>query len=117
MIKKKLDILKEANIITEETKQFVLSVSNYLLEKEIVDSEEHLDMFLTHLAMADARQKRNEPVTGMDDPILSEIKKNERLEQSKELWNELSKYASTKFSEDELWFVYMHIINILNKEN
>lgn len=34
MIKKKLDILKESNVITEETKQFVLSVSDYLLEKK-----------------------------------------------------------------------------------
>lgn len=67
--------------------------------------------------MAEARQKRNEPVKGMDELVLSQIKNNEKLEQAKKLWKELSKYSSTEFSEEELWFVYMHIINILNKEN
>ncbi|KAF1299356.1 hypothetical protein BAU15_01540 [Enterococcus sp. JM4C] len=117
MIEKKLDILKESDVITEETKQFVLSVSKYLMEKQVIDNEAHLDMFLTHLAMADARQKRNEPVTGMDEMILSQIQNDEKLDQSKELWKELSQYSTTEFTVDELWFVYMHIINILSKEN
>ncbi|MGL9970407.1 PRD domain-containing protein [Enterococcus sp. DIV1420a] len=117
MIEKKLDILKESNVITEETKQFVLSVSKYLIGKQVIDNVEHLDMFLTHLAMADTRQKKNESITGMDEMILSQIQNDEKLEQSKELWKELSQYSSTEFNADELWFVYMHIINILNKEN
>lgn len=117
MIEKKLSILKESNVITEETKQFVLSVSKYLMDNQVIDNEEHLDMFLTHLAMADARQRKNEPVTGMDELILTQIQNDEKLDQSKKLWEELSQYSTTEFSTDELWFVYMHIINILNKEN
>lgn len=116
MIGKKLGILKESKLIDEETEQFVLAVNSYLLEQKVIDNEEHLDMFLTHIAMADARQKKNEPVISMDEFILSEIQQDEKLAESKALWQELSRYSSTKFSSDELWFVYMHIINILKKE-
>jgi hypothetical protein len=52
----------------------------------------------------------------MDEDILSEIKKDQKLAESKVLWQELSQYSSTVFSTDELWFVYMHIINLLNKK-
>lgn len=116
MIVKKLGILKESNLIDEETEQFVLAVNNYLLEQKVIEKEEHLDMFLTHLAMADARQKKNESVISMDELILTEIQQDEKLAESKALWEELARYSSTDFSSDELWFVYMHIINLLKKE-
>ncbi|MGX7263004.1 PRD domain-containing protein [Enterococcus crotali] len=116
MIGKKLEILKDSKIIDEETEQFVLTVNNYLLEQKVINNEEHLDMFLTHIAMADARQKKNEPVIGMDELILSEIQNDEKLAESKALWQELSRYCATTFSQEELWFIYMHIINLLKKE-
>ncbi|WP_086312710.1 hypothetical protein A5821_000293 [Enterococcus sp. 7F3_DIV0205] len=116
MIGKKLEILKESNVIDEETEQFVLAVNSYLLEQKVIEKEEHLDMFLTHIAMADARQKKNEAVINMDELILSEIQQDEKLTESKALWKELSQYSSTEFSSEELWFIYMHIINLLKKE-
>ncbi|WP_375180351.1 PRD domain-containing protein [Enterococcus rotai] len=115
MIGKKLGILKESKLIDEETEQFVLAVNSYLLEQKVIDNEEHLDMFLTHIAMADARQKKNEPVLSMDEMILSEIQQDEKLAESKALWQELAQYSSTEFSSEELWFIYMHIINLLKK--
>jgi hypothetical protein len=116
MIGEKLKILRDSNVIDEETEQFVLSVNHYLLTRKVIDEEEHLDMFLTHLAMANMRQKKNETPLIMDEDILSEIKKDQKLAESKALWQELAQYSSTVFSTDELWFVYMHIINLLNKK-
>lgn len=116
MITKKLEILKKSGVIDKETQQFVLAVNVYLLENKVIAEEEQMDMFLTHLAMADARQKKNEAVIKMDKLILSEIENNVNLAASKKLWQELKQYSSTKFSSDELWFIYMHIINILNRD-
>lgn len=116
MISKKLSILRESDVIDEQTEQFVISVNKYLLENKIVMDEAHLDMFLTHLAMAEARQKKNETVVKMDETILTEIKNDKKLQQSVDLWTKLAPFSSIEFSEEEIWFVHMHIINILNKE-
>lgn len=116
MISVKLSILRESDVIDEQTEQFVIDVNKYLLENKIVTDEANLDMFLTHLAMAEARQKKNELVVKMDEIILTEIKNDKKLHQSVDLWTKLVPFSSIEFSEDELWFVHMHIINILNKE-
>lgn len=115
MIAKKLGILKEAKMIDEQTETFVLAVNTYLIEKKVIEEEEHLDMFLTHLAMANMRQKKNESVVKMDALILAEVENDPKLDASKKLWQELESYSSTKFSTDELGFIYMHIINLLNR--
>lgn len=113
MIETKMQILKDSNVIDQETFEFILQIRDYLMDKQALDSEEHLDMFLTHLAMATMRIKKKEIVSGINSVIKNEIESSPKLQDSKELWNELKKFSNVNYDDKELWFIYMHMINLL----
>lgn len=116
MIKEKLEILVSSEVIDEETRSYVLKVLDYLLEKEIISEVGQADVFLTHLAMADMRRKKNEAVANLDEFILSEISADPKYIHSKELWQDLEVIADNKFEEAELDYFYLHIINLLKED-
>lgn len=116
MIKQKLEILVESQIIEEETQSYVLRVLDYLLGKQLIEETRKADVFLTHLAMADARRKKNESIANLDEFILAEIESDPTYLHSKELWQDLEKMTENKFEEAELDYFYLHIINMLKED-
>ncbi|MEG0732210.1 MAG: PRD domain-containing protein [Vagococcus sp.] len=116
MIKEKLEILVSSEVIDEDTRSYVLKVLEYLLENKIINDVSQADVFLTHLAMADMRRKKNEAVASLDEFILSEISADPKFMHSKELWQDLEKMAEKKFEEAELDYFYLHIINLLKED-
>lgn len=116
MIKEKLDILVSSEVIDEDTRQYVLQVLDYLLENSIINEVAESDVFLTHLAMADTRRKKNESVASLDDFILSEIIADSKYYDSKELWESIEEIATKNFEEAELDYFYLHIINLLKED-
>ena len=110
MIREKLAILLSSEIIDQETQDYVLSVLEYLLKENIIEEEQQADVFLTHLAMADMRRKKNETINDLESFIRAEI-------EAKELWQDLQEMTSNKhFDETELDYFYLHIINMLREE-
>ncbi|GMQ74632.1 PRD domain-containing protein [Tetragenococcus halophilus] len=116
MIRQKLDVLLNSHTIDEETFNYVSDVLYYLLEEQIIQEEDQADVFLTHLAMADARRKGGEPVDELDPAILDEIKNDSNYTHSVELWESLKRIADKRFDESELNYFYLHIINMLREK-
>ncbi|PTO38653.1 hypothetical protein C6P52_07965 [Enterococcus mundtii] len=116
MIREKLKILSSSNIIDQETNDYVLNVLGYLLRNNIAE-EEKTDVFLTHLAMADMRRKKNETINDLESIIRSEIETDAKFIRSKELWQDLHEMTQGKqFNDSELDYFYLHIINMLREE-
>lgn len=116
MIKEKLEILVSSEVIDEETRQYILQVLEYLLENNIINEVAQSDVFLTHLAMADTRRKKNEAVASLDDFILSEITTDPKFSDAKDLWVSIEEMATKNFEEAELDYFYLHIINLLKED-
>lgn len=117
MIREKLAILLSSEIIDQETQDYVLSVLEYLLKKNVIEEEQQADVFLTHLAMADIRRKKSETINDLESFIRAEIEADEKFLHSKELWQDLQEMTSNKhFDEIELDYFYLHIINMLREE-
>ena len=116
MIKEKLEILVSSEVIDEATRQYVLQVLEYLLENNIINEVAESDVFLTHLAMADTRRKKNEAVASLDDFILSEITADPKFSDAKDLWVSIEEMATKNFEEAELDYFYLHIINLLKED-
>lgn len=118
MILAKLNILKDSNIIDEDTHKFVLSVLNDFLHLGIITKEDEADVFITHLAMADSRRKADDISVGaMDAMVLNEIESNGHFNRGKQIWDELAKkYMRMNFSENENHYIHLHLLNLLDKE-
>ncbi|MGX6962356.1 PRD domain-containing protein [Vagococcus xieshaowenii] len=116
MIKQKLEILVSTDVISKETQDYSLEVLEYLLNKEIIKESAEAEVFLTHLAMADARRVKNEAVASLDEFIISDIMMNPKYEKAKVIWSELEKINGNEFEESELDYFYLHIINILKED-
>lgn len=116
MIRQKLDVLLSSHTIDKETFNYVNDVLNYLLEKHVIQGEDQADVFLTHLAMADARRKDGEAVDELDPAILDEIRNDPHYSHSIELWENLKEIADKRFDKSELNYFYLHIINMLREK-
>jgi len=113
MIRQKLTVLLESGIINQETHDYCLRVLSFLLENKIIDEDAQADVFLTHLAMADARrQEGNAIVDKLDDFILNEIHADAKFEEAKILWKKLEE---NEFEASELDYFYLHIINMIKE--
>jgi hypothetical protein len=116
MIEKKLEILESSGVIDHGTVELVLKSKEYLTKELGVVDETALDMFLTHLAMANSRQKKGEPVNHMDEFIGSQIKGDPNFPAAKDLWGEVSQLGAEEFPEEERMFMYMHGLNLLSSK-
>lgn len=117
MIREKLAVLLDSEIIDQDTNDYILHVLFYLVDTAIIDEEERADIFLTHLAMADMRRKNSEAVSDLESFIKSEIEADAKYLHSKELWQDLQQMTSEKnFANSELDYFYLHIINMLREE-
>lgn len=117
MIREKLTILLSSEVIDQETHDYVLNVLDYLLKNDLIESEQKADVFLTHLAMADMRRKKNETINDLESFVRAEIEADAKFIHSKELWQDLQKMTQEKhFDETELDYFYLHIINMLREE-
>ncbi len=115
MIKEKLKVLLESGVIDQETFDYSITVLAYLLENKIINTAEAADVFLTHLAMADARRKAGEAVNALDDFILNEIKGDLRYEQAVTIWKQLQVLEPKEFVNSELGYFHLHLTNMIEE--
>lgn len=116
MIQEKLMILKENNVITDVVYDYTQEVLLYLKDQNIVKTEDQADVFITHLAMATARQYTDENVNSVDPLIYDEIKANVRYEEAVHYWKNISALAPITFRENETGYFYLHLVALLNNE-
>lgn len=110
----RLNILKDAGQITENTYNAINEVILLLKEKRgIILTEENGAMFITHLSSALTRIEKNDLVRKIEDSILEEIKKDTNYKKTLEIVKEVEGVTG-KFPEEERDFIEMHICTLLS---
>jgi len=114
MIKNKLLILLDNNVIEKPIYDALLTILIYLLNKKIINDEQRSDFFLTHLAMACTRHNKGAPINFLDDDLKKEIIESENYPKSQRLWAKLQEILPLEFPESEMAYIHLHLINFLN---
>ena len=113
----RLGILKEAGVINERIYDKLTLLIKYLDEKwKISLTESNGGMFITHLSMALKRIEENEKVSNIDEGVFQEVLKSEKLEEIKEIYNDIEKNVFIeKLPEEEKKYILVNLLLI--KEN
>ncbi|MDO5329582.1 MAG: PRD domain-containing protein [Coriobacteriia bacterium] len=112
-LKTRVNILKDADIISEEIANFA-----YQVIEELDDSysDDMCEMFTTHLVMALSRVEKNEPVETLDPIIFEEVKQNEHFKDAQLNYDKLMKDSKYALPEQEKEFLLMHLTNLLENQ-
>jgi len=113
----RLGLLKEAGVINERIYDKLTLLIKYLYEKwKISLTESNGGMFITHLSMALKRIEENEKVSNIDERVFQEVLKSEKLEEIKEIYNDIEKNVFIeKLPEEEKKYILVNLLLI--KEN
>ena len=110
----RLNILKDAGQITENTYKTINEVILLLKEKRgIILTEENGAMFVTHLCSALTRIEKKDLVNKIENSILEEIKQDANYDKTLEIVKDLENVTG-EFPEEERDFIEMHICTLLN---
>ena len=112
----RLDILLQANAISEETFNLAHKVIS-LMKQEHGVSEEQLEMMITHLVMATERVYRGEIVAIMEEDIFSSIRKDENYEIAKDILEWISTISKVEFPQSEQQYMLLHLCNLLKMKS
>ena len=113
----RLGLLKEAGVINERIYDKLTLLIKYLDEKwKISLTESNGGMLITHLSMALKRIEENEKVSNIDEGVFQEVLKSEKLEEIKEIYNDIEKNVFIeKLPEEEKKYILVNLLLI--KEN
>ena len=113
----RLGLLKEAGVINEGIYDKLTLLIKYLDEKwKISLTESNGGMLITHLSMALKRIEENEKVSNIDERVFQEVLKSEKLEEIKEIYNDIEKNVFIeKLPEEEKKYILVNLLLI--KEN
>ena len=113
----RLGLLKEAGVINERIYDKLSLLIKYLDEKwKISLTESNGGMLITHLSMALKRIEENEKVSNIDEEVFQEVLKSEKLEEIKEIYNDIEKNVFIeKLPEEEKKYILVNLLLI--KEN
>ncbi len=109
---KRLEILKDAQVIQEETMNNALKIIEFL-KSEYGVQEEDMEVMITHYAMATERIIKGEIVDEMDEVLFHEIEKNSSYEIAKEIMEKVASSSSCEFPKSEKQFMLLHICNVM----
>lgn len=112
-MKEKIKILLENKVISKEIASYVNGAIDYLIAIGFI--YEDIDTFVTHLAMASERVKKNEEIMIFSDDIWNQIKNSKNYEKSLNIYNDLLKISPVEYPLDEERFIIMHLCNLLNR--
>ena len=113
----RLGILKEVGVINDGIYDKLTLLIKYLDEKwKISLTESNGGMLITHLSMALKRIEENEKVSNIDEGVFQEVLKSEKLEEIKEIYNDIEKNVFIeKLPEEEKKYILVNLLLI--KEN
>lgn len=112
MLKTRMMILNQGNVIDDEIKAFMDASIDLLHEEFPSVDDEKMVMLTTHLAMASQRIKNGEIVDFMDDALFSQITQTEHYAKASDVITKLNEIAIIKFPKSEEQFILLHICNI-----
>jgi transcriptional antiterminator len=112
----RLQILKDAGQITEETFEALKSVIKMFKNKwGIALIEENGAMLITHLSVAIERIKKGEIIEGIDSEVYSEIENHGEFGKARQILKDIIEASNTKIPESEETFIMMHLCTLLQE--
>lgn len=114
MIQEKLIVLRDSNTIDNDVYEYAQTAISILKNNNIIKEDDDADVFITHLAMATERQKSGATVDPMEPLIAEQIDLDINANHAKKLWEEIAKLSPVSFHENELNFLYLHLITLLS---
>lgn len=118
MIQEKLTILKENDVIDETTYEDMQVALRFLQQEEVIKEEDEADTFITHLAMATSRQRKNEEQVDSVEPMIKkEIEAAPEYEKVVSIWKQLSQKINVDFPKNEDDYFYLHLVTLLQNKN
>lgn len=110
----RLELLCNSGQISEKTKETIINIIRLFDTKlDIKLTEEYGAVFITHLAVAIERMKKNRKINPMDDSLFYEVRENPNYYRSVEILNDIEKETGIEFFENEKAFIILHICSIL----
>lgn len=118
MIQQKLTILLENDVIDEATFQYMQDVLAFMKKENVIADDDEADTFITHLAMATIRSRRNEEqVDSVDQFIKDEIEAAPEYAEAVALWKKISAHVKLDFPASENDYFYLHLVTLLQNKN
>lgn len=114
MIQEKLTILRENNVINDSVYDYAQEVLKFMKAQNIISNEDEADTFITHLAMATARQYTEETINSVDQMINEQIKVDQKYDEALNYWNKITELAPVSFRENEAEYFHLHLVTLLN---
>ncbi len=114
MLKERIKILVEGNVISKQTGDFVNEVIDMLYAEYTYINEDGAVMFTTHLAMATNRVANNEPVDELDAELWGQIKEADNFDKAVQAYEKVNELTFVNYPESEKQFLVMHLCNVLN---
>ncbi len=112
----RIQILKDAEQITEETKQGMIKVIEMFdREYSIKLTEENGAMLITHLCIAIERIKKNEMVNKIDSMLYEEIKNSDFFKISLQALGKMERELGITIPEIEQQFILMHLCVLFDR--
>ena len=116
MLKTRIEILEQANVISKEVAEYVNEVIDMMCEELKEFDVEKAEMFTTHIAMAAERGKSGEGVEELDRDIWISVTESENYGKAAEFYEKMLKEAPIQFPENEKQFIMLHLCNLLEQE-
>ncbi|NIZ19584.1 PRD domain-containing protein [Entomospira culicis] len=118
MLQQKLSILLQHAVIDQVIYDGLQRIVHDLLANQIVTNEDASETFLIHLAMAASRQGKSEvPVAKMDATLSIEITEDPHYDEVVQVWERLALLIPISFHQNELDYLYLHLLAILSANN
>lgn len=111
MLKERINILQQANVISDIVATYVKRVIDEL-EPTFAKNQSGMEMFTTHLAMATQRITQQENGEELDDVIWNDVMLSPYFEQANVVYESITKYAPCTFPQGEKKFLIMHLCNL-----
>lgn len=113
MLKERTEILLTAGIISTACADYVNQVIDLL--EPLTLSQDKLEMFTTHLAMATERMIKGETVDSMDDAIYREVEHCASFEKASTFFKTMITYCPVVYPVEEERFLLMHLCNLFQQ--
>lgn len=110
MLKQRIAILKEAQVISIPCADYVNGVID-LLEPLHLDQAK-LEMFTTHLAMATERMMKNDSVECLDEAIWQEVSGCATYQKAEDFYLDMVQGCPIDYPKEEKQFLMMHLCNL-----
>lgn len=105
----RINVLHDGGVISDDVKETVLKVLDWLTERKINVDSDNGQMFITHLAMSLERNRKGEDVEALSDTMMDEVRSSRGYGLASEFVEYLEAILDKKLPENEKGYILLHL--------